>query len=211
MDVSIIDSLKNEGYVYKIFEKEKDKYYTGADDFIYFAMSLKDNVKKQNANKIIFEKKKSNELRDYPEFPFIEDKKTYIIKYYNVSSIQIFYMELNFYKDKLFEIKVDENRELNIALQTKYKSTEEKELGKIAINCGGNYQDMSIKYVFRNDDVHAYIAKNTFYYNCESHQVTYFVINDKCTAEYVFSIEHSAFVKKVNDPNRHELNSLKKL
>lgn len=215
MDVSIIDSLKNEGYVYKIFDKEKDRYYTNSEEFALYALSLKDSPKKQKANRIIFEKQKSNNLSEYGEYPFIDGKKTFIVKYYNVANIDIHYMKLDFYKDKLYHIDVDNNLELTLALRSKYKSTDSQETGKKTVCSNAyrqaEYQDITYKYTYRDGDIRAYSSKMVFYYNCEQHEVTTNVIHDRHIGDDVFKMEKEIFMSKYNDPNREELKTLKKL
>ena len=216
MDLSIIDSLKNENYAYKIFDKSKDKYNINSEDFIINKLNRKNNVKKQNADKVIFEKQISTDISDYGDFPFIENKKVFLIKYYNIADIDIDYLELYFYNNKLYEIKFSDNIDLKLALDTKYKSVKSEELGK-KISCANayrevEYQDVNYKDTFRNDEnIYAYSSLNKFYYNCKEHIVSYTIICNMNISDEIFKLEKLVFMNKYNDTNKEEIKALKKL
>lgn len=216
MDISIIDSLKNEKYTFKIFDKSKDDYNTDSEVSILNKLNRKNNVKKQNADKIVFEKQLSSNILDYPSFPFIENNKIFIIKYYTVADIDIDYLELYFYNNKLYKIKFTDNLELKLALDTKYNSVKSEILGK-KVNCVNSYreveyQEIQLKDTYRNDDnINAYSNLNTFYYNCKELAVRLTSISDQKMTKEVFSLEKAIFMLKYNDPNREELKVLKKL
>lgn len=216
MDISIIDSLKNEKYTYKLFDKSKDEYNTHSEASILSKLNRKNNVKKQNADKIIFEKQLSSNISDFGSFPFIESHKIFIIKYYTVADIDIDYLELSFYKDKLYQIKFTDNLELKLALDTKYKSVKSEKLGK-KVSCVNSYreveyQEVEIKDTYRNDeDINAYSSLNTYYYDCKELNVSLTSISNQKNTQEVFTLEKVIFMSKYNDPNRDELKALKKL
>ena len=216
MDISIIDSLKNEKYSYKIFDPIKDDYNTHSEASILNKLNRKKNIKKQNADKIIFEKQLSTNVSDYGSFPFIENNKKFIIKYYDVANIDIDYLELSFYNNKLYKINFTDNLELKLALETKYKSVKSEKLGKKATCVNSyrevEYQEIQLKNTYRNDDyINAYSTVDTFYYNCKELTVSLTSINDKKITDEVFNLEKAIVLNKYNNPNREELKALKKL
>lgn len=216
MDISIIDSLKNEGYKYKTFDKVLDAYSLGSNEFILHSFERKDNLKKQKADEIIFELKKSDEISDYGTFPFVDNKKTFLLKYYNIVNIPIDYMELNFYNNKLYEIKINENTELILALNTKYKNVITEVAGKTTTCTNAyremTYQDLTIKNTYRDcENIRAYSALLIFYYECKREAANYITVCDNEISDNVFKLEKDMFMGKYNDSNRDKAQSLKKL
>ena len=215
MDVTIIDSLKSEGYVLKDFDREKDKYDAGSEKAILEKLARKNNTKKKIASQIIYEKKKSVKLTDFGQFPFLDKHKTYIIKFHEIVGIDIDYIVLEFYNNKLYKIFIDNNLELKIALDTKYKTVQTVELGK-KVTCVNSYreveyQESNSKDIYRDDIIFAYYATNIFYYSCKQLSSEYLIVEDKLISNDIGKCEHDIFMSMYNDPDRSDLKELKKL
>ncbi|WP_293891283.1 hypothetical protein [Flavobacterium sp.] len=215
MNISIIDSLKNEGYAYKEFDKVKDQRYFGSEQDLVNRLSRNESKKIMKSEMTIYEKKVSDNYQDYGYSPLVKEKRVFIIKYYNVADIDIDLMELDFYNDKLYEIKISENPLLNLSLMKKYKYENKVELGE-KYNCYNayreiEYQEQTLKTIFRNDEIYAYSLQSRSYHNCKELNILLCVVNDKTISENVFQIEKKIFIDLMNDPNRSDLQSLKKL
>ena len=216
MDISIIDSLKTEGYALKDYDK-KD-YNLRATSTNYFVEKTEWKQAKPKKKKPflrIYEKPFSDSLLDYGESPMIKDKRVFLINYYNVSDIDIDFMELSFYNNKLYYIHISNNDFLNMALREKYKYVESEEFGK-KTSCYNSYgtidlQDSSKKYTFRNDEIYSYLTYSNFVYDCKLNTTNYVVIENKDITDDIFKREKKIFDDKYNDPNNEVKAPLKKL
>lgn len=216
MDISIIDSLKNEQYIYKIFDKNKDDYNPHSEDVIVNQLMRKKSLKLQKADKIIFEKKMSSDYNDYGTFPMIENNQIFMIKYCVIAGIDVDYLQLSFRDNKLYEINFSDNLELKLALLTKYKSVRTEEVVK-KVSCYNSYgnielEETNIKDTYRDDECfYAFSSLNTYYRNCDEHKISYTSISNREINDEVFKLEKAVFKNKLEDPNREDLKALKKL
>lgn len=190
-NVKIIDSLKQNGYEFKLCSDEYGK--TNRDNF--YGKSI---IEFSGLND-------ENYFDNNVQHPIIENERKFIIATYTVADLTIYNLELNFYKDILYEIKVNADNVgysylLNNALEKKYgnKSVVSEKKGDCSL-----FNDITLINYYRNDGkIQAYHYTNVSYDSrCDKTVYDWLEIED---------IEMSSIIYNLNNIENERLSKIKK-